>query len=786
MEVRTGGRRIAMRVGVSAGLSLLVSTASLIAPVDVGDRAIAAVPADIVGPPGSGAFGADVVVLDNGNLVVTDPSFDTEQTADVGAVHLYDGRTRHLISTLTGSGPFDLFGPRIVEVGTSDFVVASPFWHDPMIGADVGAITWVDGTTGLNGSVSTSNSATGSYAGNQLSSVQVLSDGDYVILDKTWKLGLDSDVGAVRWASGSTGATGPLTPANSLVGSMAGNEVGGGGIIALTNGNYVALSPNWERFSNTLNIGAATWQSGAGSVGAAVALGNSLIGGTDNDHVGTSSAALTNGNYVIGSPEWTSSSLVHIGAATWGDGAVGISGFVSPLNSLVGVTGGDRAGASITPLSNGNYVVGSPDWRNDTALAAGAATWRPGAQAAGNVAISPANSIVGTTTSERLGQIIAPLVNGNYVVASPRWSVGGEANVGAVRWASGMGQSVGPISTGNSVHGSKPEDRVGALVEPLSDGNYVIGSNEWANDAVPADIAGAATWASGSGLTSLEVSPANSIVGTHRDDRVGITVRALANGNYLVAAPRWDNSVKDVGAVRFGLAGGTTVGPISATNSLVGSIIGESVGLFAIVPAPNGTAVVASPWFAKAGEPLAGAVTVVGPAGPVGEVSITNSLTGGGGDGMGGRVVMLPDGRFAVLASERDNLLATDVGAVTLSDPAGGPMVLDPTNTVLASEPNRGLHLAIADQYTAEGAFAVGRSGDNRVSLLVPASPPTVAPVPDVTAVAPPRASSVPVTYTVPNATDNSGPVPVVCLPPSGSSFAIGTTTVTCLSLIHI
>jgi hypothetical protein len=44
---------------------------------------------DIVGPPGSGAFGTAVVVLPNGNIVVTDPFYDALGIQDVGAVFLY-------------------------------------------------------------------------------------------------------------------------------------------------------------------------------------------------------------------------------------------------------------------------------------------------------------------------------------------------------------------------------------------------------------------------------------------------------------------------------------------------------------------------------------------------------------------------------------------------------------------------------------------------------------------------------------------------------------------------
>jgi hypothetical protein len=43
--------------------------------------------ADLTGPFRSGAFGSSVVVLPNGNFIVSDPGYD----AALGAVYLYDG-----------------------------------------------------------------------------------------------------------------------------------------------------------------------------------------------------------------------------------------------------------------------------------------------------------------------------------------------------------------------------------------------------------------------------------------------------------------------------------------------------------------------------------------------------------------------------------------------------------------------------------------------------------------------------------------------------------------------
>src|SRR5689334_3263548 len=109
---------------------------------------------DIAGPPGSASFGAVVKVLPNGNFVVVDTY---GPVSGVGSVYLYSAKGT-LISTLTGSSANDGVGNGgVYPVAGGNFVVASPSWNN---GAAMraGAVTWVNGSTGLNGVVSTANS----------------------------------------------------------------------------------------------------------------------------------------------------------------------------------------------------------------------------------------------------------------------------------------------------------------------------------------------------------------------------------------------------------------------------------------------------------------------------------------------------------------------------------------------------------------------------------------------------------------------------------------------------
>ncbi|MBE2240499.1 MAG: hypothetical protein IAE81_22110, partial [Caldilineaceae bacterium] len=83
---------------------LLAWLLAVVALLGLAPAARAAQQVDVPGPAGSGEFGKTITMLPNGNVVVTDPSYDIPNgAADVGAVYLYDGATHTMISMLTGS-----------------------------------------------------------------------------------------------------------------------------------------------------------------------------------------------------------------------------------------------------------------------------------------------------------------------------------------------------------------------------------------------------------------------------------------------------------------------------------------------------------------------------------------------------------------------------------------------------------------------------------------------------------------------------------------------------------
>jgi hypothetical protein len=750
---------------------------------------LVAVQFDIAGPSGSEDFGKSVTVLPNGNFVVTDPSYDAPgPVLDVGAAYLYSPGGA-LLSTLTGTKVGDRvgFGGAIV-LTNGDFVVRSPSWSNGAV-ASAGAVTWGSRSKGISGAVSAANSLVGSSAGDRVgqSAVTALDNGNYVVSSSSWDHGSTVDAGAVTWCNGTLGGSGVVSAANSLVGLTANDQVGSGGVVRLSNGNYVVCSPLWDNGA-VANAGAVTWGSGTTGVRGVVTAANSLIGSTAADGIGNGGSVtpLSNGNYVVTSPLWDNGVANAAGAVTLGNGTTGIAGPISAANSLVGSTAGDQVGgAGTSALDNGNYVVASPAWDNGAVVDAGAATWGDGTTGicgevtAGNslvgskandqvaktrvtalrsghyVVVSPfrdngtlvdagavtwgdgtagvsglpgaANSLVGSKANDSVGSGgVTALNNGHYVVSSPSWDDASIANAGAATWGNGRSGISGAISSGNSLVGGAANCYVGANAAALTNGNYVVISPSWPNGNITA--AGAVTWCNGGAGTSGTVSVANSLVGSKNSDNVGEDgVVALANGNYVVRSANCDlGAILNIGAVTWGDGRSGIAGVVSEANSLVGNTLNDNVGSRDVIALSNGNYVVNSPSWDNGAVANAGAVTWgSGTTGVRGVITAANSLVGmltndGVGDGgVGQSVFSLSDGRYAVRSTVWDNGAMTDVGAATLGDGAAGTTngAVSGFNSIQGTVVGYGSSLAVA--YDAgRGQLVVGCRGGNLVSLF--------------------------------------------------------------------
>jgi trimeric autotransporter adhesin len=765
---------------------------------------------------GSEEFGGHVLVLSNGNYVIVDSLFDGA-SPDVGAVYLYDGATDTPITRITGSAAGDQIGSEgVTEVGTSDFVILSGSWHSGL--ATVGAATWVDGTTGLTGVVSAANSLVGSttldFTG---SAVTALSNGNYVVSAPAWDNGLIVDAGAVTFAPGTTGLSGTISAANSLVGTAANDSVGSAGITSLTNGNYVVSSPLWDDGS-TLNVGGVTWASGTTATHDTVSAADSMVGVATDDMVGFGGAtALSNGNYVVDSPFWDNGPTTDAGAVTWANGSAVSSTTISASNSLVGSASLDLDGSRVTALTNGDYVVGSPFWDNGSAVDVGAVTWANGTAATSGT-VSAANSLVGATDFDNVGSGnlvdiagVTSLSNGNYVVSSPFWSNDATLEVGAATWSNGATGLIGQVGAGNSLIGAVAFDHVGmGGATALTNGNYVVISPFWSNGA-NAEV-GAVTWADGALATSGVVDSGNSVVGTTTSDGAlrfadhvgsgGIT--ALSDGNYVISSPGWNaGGVNAAGAATWVLGTAAMSGTVSASNSLIGTTTADEVSRGGVTAMAGGNYVVSSPqWDNGPGQgTLDDGAATFGPVGVItGQISALNSA-------LGTRPIGFVQAASDKLTGTNTVLVATTQNRVlrfTQSD-FQPPVILQNDITVLAATPqtatftptaidNVGVASLVCNPLsgalfpvgttpvTCTATDAATNTATKMFTVTVHAAdltPPNLVVPGNISVGTEPGAITRVVTF-APTATDASGIQSIGCNPASGSAFAIGPTTVTC------
>jgi len=690
--------------------ALFVSTLLL------GSGVCAAETIQIFGPAGSVGFGTQVKVLPNGNVVVTDPS---GQSGNRGAVYLYS-RSGTLISTLTGSTPGDRVGSfGIVVLSNGNFVISSPSW-DNGGAVDAGAFTWASGSTGVSGVVSASNSIVGSSSSDGQASrppVLPLSNGNYVVYLSSWDNAGISDAGAVRWCSGTGGCVGAMSAANALVGSTPGDQVGNPAPQALSNGNYVVNSRQWDN-AGVVNAGASTWGNGSTGTTGVVSTSNSLFGTAANHAIGFNAAhPLSNGNYVVSSPFWYPAGLSAAGAATWVNGGTGRVGAVSAANSLVGSSSTNQVGRAVLPLSNGNYVVQSNFWDNGAVLNTGAATWGNGLSGIAGV-VSAANSLVGSAANDEVGINVVALSNGHYVTSAPDWDNGTAQNVGAATWGNGSGGTQGPVSAANSLIGGGSQNRVGSGgITALTNGNYVVGSREWDNGAIT-DV-GAATWRNGSAASAGVVGAVNSLIGSTAVDAVAEKVVALSNGNYVVVSLSWDGAQPDVGATTWANGGGGLVGVVSAGNSWVGSSSFPTA-------LNNSHYVLRSPsWDNGAIQNVGAATWVSGSISTSGVVGASNSLIGNvANDQVSfGDLIELAAGFYLVFSPTWDNGVVANAGAITLLR-GDGPVAATITlaNSIIGTVANSG-NSTVFDFNSISATLAIGQPASNVVAVVIQNSP---------------------------------------------------------------
>lgn len=695
-----------------------------------------------------------ITVLPNGNYVVSSPSWANNTTANASAMTFCSGVTGvsgevSASNSLVGSNSGDQVGFYGVTILTNgNYVVVSPNWNGQR-----GAVTFGNAATGVSGTVTAANSLVGSNGGervgtgvNGTNGMRSLPNGNYVVISSSW----NSSRGAVTWGSGGNGVSGTVSSSNSLTGTVSLDAIGNGGVTVLTNSNYVVSSFRWDNGA-ILNVGAVTFGNGTTGTIGAVSPVNSLVGNLQNDQLSNIEGGvtpLTNGNYVVKGPR----------TVTFGNGTMGVTGITSAANSLVANPGDGFISSIVLALTNGNYVVTCPNWTNAGIPNAGAVTLCDGSM--GTIAtISPSNSLVGTGVNQLVGSGAIALPNGNYVVGTTFWN----SSRGAVTWGNGITGVVGPVSISNSLIGTDTSDALGSGgMQALSNGNYVVSSSSWngqrgavtlcngttgltgevsatnslvgttSGDRVGKDNAvalpngnyvarstdwnnnrGAATFANGVTGVVGEITAANSLVGGNANDRVGVGVTPLTNGNFVVVSPNWTGSF---GAVTWGDGTIGVIGTVSAANSLVGSSLSD--GLNSVTVLANGNYVVRCP---SCNNSLGAVTWGNGMSGVSGTISAANSLVGStSNDTIGNNgVTAFANSNYVVRSSLWDNGIIVDAGAVTLGrgdTPVTGGIT---ANNSVRGTTDAGGFTIVFSYNPQTGLLAVGRPSSNIVTLFV-------------------------------------------------------------------
>ena len=411
-------------------------------------------------------------------------------------------------------------------------------------------------------------------------------------------------------------------------------------------------------------------------------------------------ASLPNGNVVVVDPLFSSAGLSNLGSITLyrADG--------TPIQRIEGQRTGDALGSGgITVLANGHFVVSSPDWSEFMGPRAGAVTWGHAERGIPGTWVSQANSIVGDSAGDEVGDAgVVALPNGHYLVRSRDWDSPTLTDAGAITWARSDGSTKGAVTAANSIIGGKRDDFLHAEARTFPNGDAVLMLPSWDNGAIV--DAGALVWLRGDAPQSGVVSAANALVGAAASDFKDARVTAVPNGHYALTVPFWDApGAADAGAVLVVGANLRRTGPLHSGIAFTGANANDLLGLGIghpthrnIVALGNGDLAVISPNFrfnSGAVHRIPNSTAVAGVAG------LDNAVTGVSAEesvGSGG-VVPLANGGLVVLSPMARSRPAGHrrAGAVTIAPPGFGRIVLSATNSTFGR--------AADDQWGSGGAI---------------------------------------------------------------------------------
>lgn len=511
-------------------------------------------------------FGEQVVILSNGNIVVSSPG-DSSQGVDLaGAIHLYDSTDGNRIASFYGDS--DIFGEglgRITPLTNGNFFITSNHYS---LGSDwrIGKAYLVNGKTGER--IGPEYLGTGPQSGLGSGGVVELANQHLVLISP-----LDDDRhGSIRLINADTGEQ----IGETFRGPAAGDNVGGGGVVALATGNYVVMSPG-ESSGGMYGVGTVRLFDGS----SAEQIGPTLAGSTESDLVGTV-VVLPNGNYVVASEQEDVGGIVDAGAVRVMDGLTG--------EQLGNVISGSRAGSGlgflgVVVLGDNLFTVREQDDDIHISYLISGET----GEALNTLSLTNAADFI--FYGYRLEQ---PLLNGNYVAsitaeATTPYSPSGNDKWGMVYLLDGQtGSTIGSPWSGNG-----SEYAYWPYVF-LSNGNYVLGSGEDTNEFRLID-----------GTSGLQIGPVQGDLGV--GGRTSDRIVALTNNNYMVNDYGQEvNGLANVGSLR--LVSGDTGEQLGL--SLSGDDADDYFGVH-FVALENGNAIVGSPLDDVAGIQDAGSLVLV-------------------------------------------------------------------------------------------------------------------------------------------------------------------------------
>jgi hypothetical protein len=516
-------------------------------------------------------FGKKVVILGNGNIVVTD-RYDSSRFTDNGAVHLYSPFSSTPIASLYGdAGGDQLGGGRITVLANNNYVIVSPEDTENGI-VNAGSVRLMNGNTGEQ----IGATITGDVENDRLGSrgITALANNNYVISSRFDDENGIVNAGSVRLVNGNTGEQIGATITGDVEDDLVNSS-----ITALANNNYVISEPSDDE-NGIVDVGSVRLMNG--TTGAQI--GSTLVGDVANDQLGSDGIfELANNNYVIASGYDDENGIVNAGSVRLMNGSTGIQ----IGNALAGDQSSDYIGRSsitrgyksLTVLGNNNYVIASElDTVNGIAGAGSVRLMN------GSTGVQIGATLAGDVLFDNLGiGGISELANHNYVVTSPYDDENGIVDAGSVRLMNGSsGEQIGSTLAGDVTN---DYNIVRNQIKALSNNNYVIAS--------PVDdengIVDAGSIRLMNGTTGAQIGA--TLVGDVTGDMGTLGVTELPNNNYVIASPVDDeNGIVDAGSVR--LMNGTTGAQIGAT--LVGDVADDQLGSHRITALANSNYVIAS------------------------------------------------------------------------------------------------------------------------------------------------------------------------------------------------